>query len=129
MLRIRRVSGEELTTALEEDLVPDVRALKRRLNQLYGLPPRFRQRLLLNGKCLEDTASLQAGMELQLVPLVFVPNPSPDKVQEFTAATRAGDFDKVRVSSDAKFCIFYSEQIRQRRGLDALSPKVPCSVS
>ena len=96
MLRIKRISGEELTTAPEEDLLPDVRALKRRLNQLYGLPPRFRQRLLLHDKCLEDTATLHPGMELELVLLVFVPNPSPDEVQDFTSAARAGDFDKVR---------------------------------
>ena len=97
MLRIRKVSGEELTTALEEDLVHDVRALKRRLNQLYGLPPRFGQRLLLHGKCLEDTATLHPGMELELVILAFIPDPSPDEVQKFTAAAGAGDFDKVRM--------------------------------
>ena len=96
MLWIRRLSGEELTTALEEDLLPDVRALKRRLNQLHGLPPRFRQRLLLHGKCLEDAATLHPGMELELILLAFIPNPSLDAVQEFTAAACAGDFDKVR---------------------------------
>ena len=95
MLRIRRISGEELTTALEEDLVLDVRALKRRLNQLHGLPPRFSQRLLLHGKCLEDTATLHPGMELELVIMAFIPNPSPDEVQEFTASAGAGHFDKV----------------------------------
>ena len=88
---------------LEEDLVPDVRALKGRLNQLYGLPPRFRQRLLLHGKCLEDTATLHPGMELELVILALVPDPSPDEMQEFTAAARAGDFSKVRALSHVKF--------------------------
>ena len=100
MLRIRRVSGEELTIALEEGLVPHVRALKRRLNQLYGLLPRFGQRLLLHGICLEDIATLHAGMELELVMLAFLPNPSRDEVQEFTAAACAGDLDKVRIASD-----------------------------
>ena len=103
MLGIRKVSGEELTIALEEDLLPDLRALKRRLNQVHGFPPRFRQRLLLHGKCLEDTATLQAGMELELVLLVFVPNPSPDEVHEFTAAARVGGFDKVRALGHVKF--------------------------
>ena len=117
MLRIRRVSGEELTTALEEDLVPDVRALKRRLNQLYGLPPRFRQRLLLHGKCLEDTATLQPGMELELVLSAFIPNPPPDEVQQLMAAARAGECDKVLGLSDVKFREPHSEQIMQRRGL------------
>ena len=95
MLRINKISGEELTTALEEDLVPDVRALKQHLNQLRHLPPRFRQRLLLHGQCLEDTATLQAAMELELVVMAFITNPSPDEEQEFAAAARAGDFDKV----------------------------------
>ena len=95
MLHIRKVSGEELTT-VEEALVPDVRALKRRLNQLYGLPLRFRHRLLLHGKCLEDTTTLHPCMELELVILAFIPNASPDEVQEFTAAACAGDFDQVR---------------------------------
>ena len=96
MLRIRRVSGEELTTTLEEDLDSDVRALRRRLNQWHGLPPRFRQRLLLHGKCLEDAATLHPGMELELVILAFIPNPSPDEVKDFTAVALAGDFDKLR---------------------------------
>ena len=94
MLRIRRVSGEELTIPLEEDLVPDVRALKQHLNQLQDLPPRFRQRLLLNGQCLEDTFTVHSAMELELVVLAFITNPSPHQVQEFTAAAGAGRFDK-----------------------------------
>ena len=98
MLRIiiRRVSGEELTITLQEDFVPDVRTLKHHLNQGHGLPPRFRQRLLFHGQCLEDTAGLHSGMELELVLLAFIPNPSPDEVQEFTAAAGAGHVDKVR---------------------------------
>ena len=103
MLRIRRVSGDELTIALDEDSVPDVRALKQHLNQLYGLPPRFRQRLLLHGECLEDTDTLHSAMELELVVLAFVPNPSPDEVQEFTAAAYAGDFDKVSAQNETRF--------------------------
>ena len=117
MLRIRKVSGEELTTALDEDLVPDARALKRRLNQLYCLPPRFQQRLILHGKCLKDNATLHPGMELELVMLAFIPNPSPDEVKEFTAAAHAGDFDKVRALSDANFLTRHSEQIMHRPGL------------
>ena len=104
MLQIRRLSGEELTIALEEDLVPDVTALKRRLNQLHGLPPRFGQRLLLHGTCLEDTATLHPGMELELVMLPFISNPSPDEVQEFIAAAGAGDFDQVRAENGTYIC-------------------------
>ena len=112
MLQIRRVSGEELTTALEEDSVPDVRALQRRLHQEHGLPPSFRQRLLLHGKCLEDTATLHAAMELELVVLAFISNPSLDEMQEFTAAAGDGDFDKVRALNEAQFRTPHGEQIR-----------------
>ena len=98
MLRIiiRRVSGEELTVTLKEDLLPDVGSLKQHLNRGHGLPPHFRQRLLLHGQCLEDTATLHSAMELELVILAFIPNRSPDEIQEFTTAADAGDFDKVR---------------------------------
>ena len=85
---IRRVSGEELTITLQEDLFPDVRALKQQLNQLHGLAPRCRQRLLLHGQCLEDTATLQPGMELELVILAFIPNPSPEEVARFHSCRR-----------------------------------------
>ena len=95
MLRISRMSREELTITVEECLVPNVRALKQHLNQWYGLPPCFRQRLLLHGQCLQDTATLQPGMELELVMLAFIPNGSSGEV-EFTAAAGTGDFDKAR---------------------------------
>ena len=103
LLRISRISGEELTVPLEEDSVPDVRSLKRHLNQQQDLPPRFRQRLLLDGQCLEDTATPHSAMKLELVLLAFIPNPSPDEVQEFTAAAGAGDFDKVRSFKKSQF--------------------------
>ena len=108
------MSGEELTITLEEDLVHDVRELKQHLNQLHGLPPRFRQRLLLHGQCLEDTATLNSAMELEVVVLAFIPNRSPDKVQEFTAAADAGDFDKVRALNEAKLRTPHSQQFMQR---------------
>ena len=103
MLRINRISGEELTVALEEASVPDVKALKQHLNQLQDLPPRFRQRLLLHGQCLEDTATLHSAMELELVLLAFIPNRSPDEVQEFTAAAGASDLEKARALTKAEF--------------------------
>ena len=115
MLRISRISGEQLTVALEEDLFPDVRALKQHLNQRQGLPPRFRQRLLLHGQCLEDTATLHSAMELELVVLAFIPNPTPDEVQEFTAAAGAGHVHKVHaLNKEAQFRTPYSEQITHR---------------
>ena len=54
MLHVRMLSGEMVTSILAEE-IHDVKSLKLRLNQLHGLPPRFRQRLLLSGVSLEDT--------------------------------------------------------------------------
>ena len=100
MLRIRKVSGEELIVAWEEDLVPDVRALKRHLHRLQDLPPRFRQRLLLNGQCLEDKFTVHAAMELELVVLPLITKLSSHAVQEFKAAA-FGHFNKARALSKA----------------------------
>ena len=113
MLRIRKISGEELTIALEEDLVPDVRALKQHLSQRLGFPPRFRQRLLLHGQCLEDTQTLHSLTELELVVSAFIPDPSPDEVQEFTAAAGSGHFDKVRALNGARLPTPRGAQIMQ----------------
>ena len=60
------LSGEELTSLPVEE-VSDVRELKRLLNRSHGQPPRFRQRLLLHGANLDDTARLDAADELGLV--------------------------------------------------------------
>ena len=53
MLRIRMLSGEEVTSIPLEE-VGSVKEVKQRLHQLHGLPPRFRQKLLLQGACLGD---------------------------------------------------------------------------
>ena len=116
MLRISRMSGEELTIVLEEDLIPNVRALKQHLNLLQGLPPRFRQRLLFHGQCLEDTASLHPGMELELVLLAIPPKRWPLEVQEFTAAAGAGHIDKVLELNETRLRTSQREQNMQRRG-------------
>ena len=119
------MSGEELTITLEEDLIPDVRALKQHLNQLRGLPPRFRQRLLLHGQCLEDTATLHLAMDLELVVLAFIPNRSLDEVQEFLDAAGAGDSDKVRAFT--RSTAIDSGQVMQRRGLNVSKLKFPAA--
>ena len=54
-----------------------MRSLKKRLTQLHGLPPRFRQRLLLDGETLEDTAKLDCPTSLELVLLTFADVSSP----------------------------------------------------
>ena len=70
MLQIRSLSGEivaveELQEQAEE--LSDVRSLKRRLNQFHGMATRFRQRFLLHGEILEDTAKLELSVDLTLV--------------------------------------------------------------
>ena len=70
MLHINMLSGEELVKIPVDDS-EDVRSLKLRLTQLQGLPPRFRQRLLLHGENLEDTAKLDCPTSLELVLLTF----------------------------------------------------------
>ena len=70
MLRIRVLSGEALTSIPVEE-VHDVRGLKQCLNQQHGLPSRFRQRVLLHGEILEETAKLDSPMDLDLVVLAF----------------------------------------------------------
>eukprot|EP00439_Symbiodinium_sp_Y106_P014566 s7629_g2.t1 len=59
MLRVRMISGEEVASIPLEEFREepcDVKSLKRRLSQLNELPPRFRQRLLLQGEPLEETS-------------------------------------------------------------------------
>ena len=90
---LRKISGEELTIALEEYLVPDARPVKPHLSQRQDFPPHFRQMLIFHGQCLEDSATLHSGMALEPVLLAFIPNPSPVEVQYFTAAAGAGHFD------------------------------------
>ena len=94
MLRIRMVSGEELATIPVEE-VSSVRALKRRLQQLHGLPPMFRQRLLLQGssKKLDDDDKVDLPMDLELVVLNLC-STSLAQADEFVAASKKGSVDK-----------------------------------
>ena len=66
MLRITLLSGEELTRLPLAEL-SDVKALKQRLHQQHGLPPRFRQRLLHEGNTLDNAVKLETEMDLQAV--------------------------------------------------------------
>ena len=70
MLRVTRLSGEEVASIAVGE-VRNVRYLKRHLSRLPGVPSRFRQRLLLNGRELEDADELDSPMDLQLVLLPF----------------------------------------------------------
>ena len=85
MLRVLQMSGEEVAAVPVEEL-SDVKALKHRLRQHHGMPPRFRQRLLLHHTqtILDDNAELEGGRTLQLLLLNFnEPSPATD---ELTAA-------------------------------------------
>ena len=66
MLRITLLSGEALARIAAVE-VGDVKALKRRLHQHYGLPPRFRQKLFHEGTVLDDAAMLDSLMEAPVV--------------------------------------------------------------
>ena len=66
MLRIRMVSGEEVAS-MAVDRLSNVRALKEQLNRFHDLPTRFRQRLLLDGNPVDDSAQLVSPMSCKLV--------------------------------------------------------------
>ena len=90
MLRVLQMSGEEVAAVPAEEL-SDVKALKQRLQQQHGMPPRFRQRLLLHDTqaILDDTAELEGGMTLQLLLLNFN-EPSQAATDELTTAASHG---------------------------------------
>mmetsp|Transcript_8221 Transcript_8221/g.19668 ORF Transcript_8221/g.19668 Transcript_8221/m.19668 type:complete len:237 (-) Transcript_8221:16-726(-) len=70
MLRITLLSGKEVTSLpLSEQ--SDVKALKKRLQEQHGLPPRFRQRLLHEGSVVDDVASFDSLRDLQVLILPF----------------------------------------------------------
>ena len=70
MLCVRMLSGEELAK-VPLDEVSDVRSLKQHLHQLHGLPPRFRQRILLHGQRLDDATRIDSSQELEIVLLTY----------------------------------------------------------
>ncbi|CAE7221135.1 MTR1 [Symbiodinium natans] len=72
----------------------DVRALKQRLHEQQGLPPRFRQRLLHEGCTLEDGVKLDSEMDLQVVVLTFS-DVSDDQRRALVFAARDGNVVKV----------------------------------
>ena len=48
-----------------------MKALKQRLHEQQGLPPRFRQRLFHEGNNLDDVVRLETAMDLQVVILAL----------------------------------------------------------
>ena len=89
MLHVRMLSGERLASiSLEES--GDVKTLKHQLNQQYGLPTRFRQRLFLCGQTvpLDDSLKLESSMELELVLLSLMT--AGTQADELVAAAASG---------------------------------------
>ena len=69
MIRVCLVSGDALHVAVDED--SDVRSLKRSLQSRCG-HPRFRQRLLHEGRILDDEVTVVDLTDLQLVFLDYI---------------------------------------------------------
>eukprot|EP00439_Symbiodinium_sp_Y106_P053888 s269_g7.t1 len=88
MLQIRLLSGEAVASIPVEETC-DVRGLKRRLHRLHGFPPRYRQRLLADGKDVGDSVTLHSPMDLDLVLLNF-PEDSDIWGDNLTATASAG---------------------------------------
>ena len=99
------LSGEAVTSIPVEE-VQDVKGLKQRLNQLHGLPPRFRQRILFHGETLEDTVMLNSPMNLDLVLLTFA-DVSQRQVEDLAYAAEQGSVSEVG-SFGAVFVQYYT---------------------
>ena len=88
MLRILAISGEELASVAVEE-ASNVRALKLHLHKLHSFPPRFQQRILHCGTCLDDASDLLSNMDLQLV-LLRCSSPSDLQAEELRVAAAEG---------------------------------------
>ncbi|CAE6958332.1 TANC2 [Symbiodinium natans] len=94
MIRVWRVSGQELTSMAQEQ-VRDVGTLKGCLSRLHGFPPRLQQ-LLHDGRILEDAEALTAPVDVQLLlkPILHGEAVLDDELFD---AIRHGHVDTVRV--------------------------------
>ena len=90
MLRIRMLSGDEVTSIPVEE-VGSVRDVKQRLHRLHGFPPRFRQRLILQGSNLDDAEILDSPRDLELLVLPVV---SQTQAGDLADAARDGSVEK-----------------------------------
>ena len=86
------ISGEEVATVPLEE-ASSVREVKRLLHQAHGLPPRFQQRLVLNGARLDDADKLDSQVDLELV-VVSYSSASRAEANELIEAARNGSVNK-----------------------------------
>ncbi|OLQ00906.1 Ankyrin repeat domain-containing protein 50 [Symbiodinium microadriaticum] len=92
MLRLWTLSGESITCPVEE--LEDVKALKRLLHDLHQFPPRFRQRILIDGRNLDDSAKLDPSVDATVV-LQALQQPSQSEADSLAAAAECGSLSKV----------------------------------
>ena len=88
MLHVRMLSGEDVAIIPVAQL-SDVKALKQQLHRQHCMPPRFRQRLLLDHSPLADSTELDSPMDLELV-LLTHSTPSLAQAKELATAARNG---------------------------------------
>ena len=86
-LHVWKASGERAASIPMEDLV-DVRSLKHNLGRRCGLP-RFRQRLLRNGRVLPEEECLESPGDVQLVLLPFC-SVHDEEIRQFIGLSAAG---------------------------------------
>ena len=115
MLRVRMLSGGDMGIPLEEMEIDDVKGLKRHLSHLRGFPPKFRQRIFLDGKVLEDVAKLDCSMDLDLVLLNFA-EVSQEQVYDFVAAAYHGR----RAEVESKLQLPQDPDLMRTEGVTAL---------
>ena len=102
MICIRLLSGDELVKVPLQSAsgeVKDVKGLQQCLHQLHGMPPRFRQRMLLHGQILDDATKLDSPMELELV---LLPYSEALDTERFMSAALRGSAVEVRAMSVQK---------------------------
>ena len=66
MLCVCMLSGEEVASIPVVE-VSSVKEVKQRLHELHGLPPRFRQRLILQGADLDDADKVDSSLDLNVI--------------------------------------------------------------
>ena len=92
MLRVWTLSGENIKFPVEE--LEDVKTLKRLLHDLHQFPPRFRQRILIEGRNLDDSAKLDSSVDASVV-LQALHKPSQSEADNLAAAAESGSLSKV----------------------------------